>query len=82
MPYCAGRLHDDGILGEDAFFFSGIDHRHANAVLHAAERIEEFAFEENRGFEALGDTVQLNQRRVAHGLDDIVKILPMILRRL
>ena len=45
----AGRLDDDGVLFEDAALLGVLDHRHADAVLDAAERIEKFALEQNGG---------------------------------
>ena len=44
----AGRLDDDGVLVQHAALLRVLDHRHADAVLHAAERIEEFALERDR----------------------------------
>jgi hypothetical protein len=45
----AGRLDDDGVLLQDAALLGVLNHRHADAVLDAAERIEKFALEQNGG---------------------------------
>jgi hypothetical protein len=45
----AGRLDDDGVLLENAALFGVLDHRHADAVLDAAQRIEKFALEQDGG---------------------------------
>ena len=41
----AGRLDDHGVLVDHAALLGVFDHGHADAVLHAAERIEEFELE-------------------------------------
>ena len=67
----AGRFDDDRFFFEDPLFLGVIDHRHADAILHAAERIEELALERDRGSGAFGDLVQFDQRRAADGLDNV-----------
>jgi hypothetical protein len=44
----ARRFDDDGVLVKTPRV-RVFNHRHADAVLHAAERIEEFALEQDRG---------------------------------
>ena len=58
-----------------AVAFGGLDHGHADAVLHAAERIEKLALEGDGGVETGGDVVEPHERRVADGLDDVVENL-------
>ena len=45
----AGGLDDDGVLLEDPALLGVLDHGHADAVLHAAQRIEELALEQDGG---------------------------------
>ena len=68
----AGRLDDHGVFLEHAALLGILNHGHADAVFDAAERIEKFAFEENRGRQAGGDLVQFDQRRASDGFDDVV----------
>ena len=62
-----------GLAGrDDALLFQRLDHRDADAVLHAGERIEEFQLEQDVGLGArfLGHARQAHQRRVADGFGD------------
>ena len=68
----AGRLDDDGVLLQDAALFGVFNHRHADAVLDAAERVEELALEEDRGRQAGGDLVEPDQRGATDSFDDVV----------
>src|SRR5208283_5596302 len=68
----ACRLDDDGVFFEDAALLGVLNHRHADAILDAAERIEKFALEKNGSGQAGGDLVQFNQRGAPDGLDDVV----------
>ncbi len=52
--------------------FGGLDHRHADAVLDAAQRIEKLALERDGRVQAGGDVVEPHERRVADGLDDVI----------
>src|SRR6202007_2234600 len=67
-----GRLNDDRVFFENAALFGILDHRHANAVLDAAEGIEEFALEKNRGIEASGYFVEFDERGASNRLDDVI----------
>ena len=50
------RLDDDGVLLENAALLGVLDHRHADTILDAAERIEKFALEDgSRRARAGGD---------------------------
>ena len=71
----ARRLDDDSVLGQRAALFGILDHRHANAILHAGERVEEFALEQHGGVDALGDLVEPHQRRASNGLHNVIKYI-------
>ena len=64
----AGGLNNDGVLRKCAISLGGLDHRHADAILHAGKRVKEFAFNQHAGIEAFGHFVQADQGRVADGL--------------
>ncbi len=49
----------------------GLDHRQADAVLHRAERVEEFQLRRDGGGAAGGDPVEPQQRRVADQRGDV-----------
>src|SRR5262249_23496003 len=68
----AGRLDDDRVFFKQATFLSILDHRHADPILDAAERIKIFALEQNRRRHALGDSVQSDQGCAADGFDNVV----------
>jgi len=68
----ARGLDDDGFLFENTALLGILNHRHADAVLDAAERVEKFALEQNRGRHAGGDLIQFDQRGVPDGFDDVV----------
>ena len=55
-----------------ALLFGGIDHRGADAVLHAAQRVEELGLERDCRVDAGRDALQLDQRRAADGLGDVL----------
>jgi len=65
-----GGLDDDAVLVQFSVTLGRLDHRLADTVLDARERIEELAFDVHRSVEALGDLVEFHQRRVAYGIDD------------
>ena len=80
----AGRLDDDGVFRQDAALLGVFNHRHADAILNAAERVEKFALEQNGGVQPGGDFVEFDERGAAHGFDDVVvdtahKFSPVIL---
>ena len=52
--------------------FGVFDHGHADAVLDAAERIEELALQRDGRIDAGGDLVEFDERRAADGFDDVV----------
>ena len=69
-----GRLDDGADAGLDlARLLGGIDHRHADAILHRGHRIEEFELGQDfcRHALALGQAVETDQGRRAHGLGDV-----------
>ena len=66
------RLDDDSFFFQNATSFGVLDHRHADAILDAAERIEKFALEQDGRARAGGDLVQFDERRAADGFDDVV----------
>ena len=53
-----------------------VNHRHANAVLDAGERVEEFEFEQHVGDRAVffRRAVQAHERGVANGFSDVIVI--------
>ena len=50
----AGGLDDGGARLQDAFLFSILNHGEGDAVLHAAARVKELHFGNERGGETLG----------------------------
>src|ERR1051326_4289750 len=68
----AGWLDDNGVFLEHAAFFGVLDHGHADAVFDAAERIKEFAFEQDGGLSAFGDAVQANEWSATDGFNDVI----------
>src|SRR5208283_4935604 len=69
----AARGFDDHCVGLNcAILFGCLNHRHPDPVLHTAERIKIFALDSDGGFEAVGDTVQLDQRGPADRFDYII----------
>src|SRR6266540_91420 len=68
----ARRLDDHRVLLEHSALLRVFDHRHANTVLHAPERIEELALQQDRRRHAGGDPVQADERGAPDGLDDVV----------
>ena len=65
---------DHGVRVDRSGFQAGVNHGHANAVLDAGQRIEEFEFEQHLGDRAvfLGRAVQPHERSVADGFSDVV----------
>ena len=70
----ACRLDQDGVLVDRAGFQRVLNHRHADAVLDAGERIEEFQFEQHIGDCAVffRRAVQPHERCVADGFGDVI----------
>ena len=69
----AGGFDDDGVLVDLPVALAGFDHRHADAVFHARQRVEELALGEH-GRVILGDkAVEPHQRRAADGFGDVVE---------
>ena len=66
-----GRLDDRGLGREDALALGGGDHRVADPVLHAAQRVEELALQRDGGHRAVGDAVEFDQRGSPHCADDV-----------
>ena len=67
-----GWLDDHSTGFEDSALLGVLDHGHANAVFHAAERIKKLALEGDRGWKASGDAVEFDERRAPDGFDDVV----------
>ena len=68
-----GRLDQNSASGRDlALRLERVDHRDADAVLDAGDRIEEFELAEETRADALflGDAIQRNERRVADRVGD------------
>ena len=61
-----------GIGLDQAGLLRCIDHRHADAIFDTVRGIEEFQLRYHLGFGALGDAAQLDQRRVANQLGNII----------
>ena len=55
-----------------AVAFGGIDHGHADAVLHRPQRIEAFRLGDNRGLAIVHHAPQPDQRRMTDRLGDVV----------
>ena len=68
----ARRLDDEGVLGDAPFALRRLDHRHADAVLDAAQRVERFELGDDGGVEVRRQPVEPHQRRVADELGDVV----------
>ena len=67
----AGRLNDVRVGRELARLLGRLDHRPANAVLYAAARVEELQLRQHRRAARRHDAVELDQRRVVRGANNI-----------
>ncbi len=69
----SARRLDDGRVGVDHAPLLGVlDHRHADAVLHAAERIKKFALHRDGRGQVFRDVIQPDERRATDRFDDVV----------
>ena len=76
MAGIAGRRLDDGAARtQQALPLSVLDHGEADAVFHAAARVQLLELGENGGAEPLGDLVQPDQRGVADQVEDALDVL-------
>jgi len=69
----AGRFDDHRVALEETALLRVFDHGHTDAVLDAAEGIEEFALEQDGGLQLGCDFIEADQRSVTDGFDDVVK---------
>ena len=76
----AGRFDNNHALFQKALGFGVLNHCHADAILDAAERVKEFAFDRHGCTRAFADAVELDQRRAADGFDDVIVKLAHRLR--
>ena len=67
-----GGLDDGGLGRQKAVAFSGLDHGVADAVLDAAEWVEELGLQHDGRGRAIGDTIQLDQWGSSHGANDVL----------
>ncbi len=56
---------------ETAFLFGGLDHGGTDAVLDAAQRIEELGLERDRRFQARREAVEFDEWRAPHGAENV-----------
>jgi hypothetical protein len=68
----AGRLDDHGVFFQHAPLLCIVNHGHADAVLDAAERIEEFTLEQDGGGRTRRDAIEADERSASDGFDDVV----------
>src|SRR5205085_12678575 len=68
----ARRLDDHRVLLQNAALLGVLDHGHANAVFDTAQRVEEFALQQDRRRHTVGYFVQAHEGRAAHSLDNII----------
>ena len=52
--------------------FAGVDHRHADAILHRPERVEVLQLGDHLGVTPARDASQPDQRRIADRLRDVI----------
>ena len=72
----AGRRLDDGAAGlERAGGLGGLDHPQRDAVLHRPAGVQVLDLGQHRGGDALGDVVELDERRVADEVGDVFGVL-------
>ncbi len=70
--YCAGGLDENRLAGLDlAGLLGGVDHREADAVFHAGQRVAALQLGDDGGRQPGGQAVQLDQRRASDKFCDI-----------
>ena len=73
------RLDDDATRLEGPGLLGGLDHPQGDAVLHRPARVEVLHLPQHRGGDAVGDRVQLDERGVAHEVQDVLRILHRVI---